>query len=121
MGAQLLVLLRREPGNFNPGKLATIARALGSLHAGGVSAKRAGSGPSSVANQRCLDALAGQINARLKDFSTAELGQIGGTFMITFVDDATRRSFLHRAAELEVGLAIGTSRRELADMQEIEQ
>jgi len=117
---QLLVLLRRERSSFTPGMVASLAGAIGTLHAAGVSAKRAGSGASSAANKRCLDALAEQIAGSMGSFRAEELGRIGGAYLVAFTDDLLRRAVLARAAELGIGFGEGASQSELVAMQDIE-
>mmetsp|Transcript_23490 Transcript_23490/g.42900 ORF Transcript_23490/g.42900 Transcript_23490/m.42900 type:complete len:1014 (-) Transcript_23490:72-3113(-) len=118
--AQLLVLLRRDKASFTPAMLSRIGGAIGTLHAAGVSAKRAGSGASSAANRRCLEALTELIHKALEEFSGVELAGLGGSFIVNFMDDVLRRAVLRRAAELEVGLAPG-SEGQLLTMQGVEQ
>lgn len=117
---QLLVLLRRDRDSFTPSMLASLAGAIGSLHESGVSAKRAGSGASSAANRRCLDALAEQIASNLSKFGAEELGKMGGPFLVAFTDDVLRRAVLAHAAVLEAGLSVGSSHAELKAMQDVE-
>jgi len=118
--AQLLVLMRRDRAGLAPSMLADIAGALGALHEAGLSAKRAASGASSSANRRCVEALSEQIISRLPEFGEADLAGTGAAFVVTFFDDAQRRLFLHRAADLEVGLHGGGDGQLHLAMQELE-
>lgn len=117
--AQLLVLLRKDRGSFGPFMLSGIAGSLGALHEAGLSAKKAASGASSAANRRCMDALGEQIAKSLEDFGAAEVARLGGTYIVSFLDDVQRRAALRRAAELEVGLALHSCAH-LAAMQDTE-
>lgn len=117
--AQLLVLLRRERASFSTLVLATIANALGWLQDLGLSAKRAASGASSAANRRCTEALSEQITKSLDEFGGEDLAQVGGSFIVAFMDDVQKRMLLRRAAEIQIGLCPETQRW-LSDMQDIE-
>jgi len=118
--AQLLVALRRDRALFPPATLATIAGAIGTLHGHGLSAKRAGSGASSAANKRCLDAVGEMIIKDLENLSDDEIARLGGHFIVNFLDDVQRRGVLRRAAEREVGLRPGCIAL-LAPMKSVEQ
>jgi len=45
---------------------------------------------------------------------------MGGAYLVAFADDVLRRAVLAHAADLGAGLVVGSSRAELAAMQEIE-
>lgn len=117
--AQLLVLLRRERASFSTLVLVTIASAIGWLQDLGLSAKRAASGASSAANRRCTEALSELITKSLDEFGAEDLAQIGGSFIVAFMDDVQKRTLLRQAAEMQIGLCPETQRC-LSDMQDIE-
>lgn len=104
--AQLLVLLRRERASFSPPLLSSIAGALGRLQEAGMSAKRASSGASSTANQRCLELLGELVVGELAHFAEEDVALAGGAYLVNFLDDVQRRAVLRRAAELQAGLRV---------------
>lgn len=104
--AQLLVLLRRERASFSPPLLSSIAGALGRLQEAGMSAKRASSGASSTANQRCLELLGELVVGELAHFAEEDVALAGGAYLVNYLDDVQRRAVLRRAAELQAGLRV---------------
>lgn len=102
--AQLHVLLRQEKGRLAPSWLSDIAGSLGVLHNAGLSAKRGGSGAGVAANRRCVETLCEQIVGSLGDFVASDIGRLGASYLIAYMDDAQRRAVLHRAAELAAGI-----------------
>jgi hypothetical protein len=102
--AQLLVVLRKNDAALTPRVLAVLAGSIATLHTKGLSAKKAGSGASSSANKRCMDSLNQKIGEALMDFRDHEFAHVGGPYTVVFIEDSQRRTYLARAAELEVGL-----------------
>merc|ERR1719473_1622123 len=109
--AQLLVVLRRNDAALTPRVLAVLAGSIATLHTKGLSAKKAGSGASSSANKRCMDTLNQKIGEALMDFGDYEFARVGGPYIVVFFEDSQRRTYLARAAELEVGLRPGSCKR----------
>ncbi|CAK0802333.1 unnamed protein product [Prorocentrum cordatum] len=116
--SQLAVLGRRDRAALAVSVVAA-AGSIGSLHANGVSAKKAASAAGSAANKRCVEFLAEEVVARLGEFREEQLAGVGAPFVVSFLDDTQRRAFLRRSAELEVGLRV-TSSEWLGAMKEIE-
>eukprot|EP00746_Dinoflagellata_sp_MGD_P006681 gnl/MRDRNA2_/MRDRNA2_113131_c0_seq1.p1 gnl/MRDRNA2_/MRDRNA2_113131_c0~~gnl/MRDRNA2_/MRDRNA2_113131_c0_seq1.p1 ORF type:complete len:975 (+),score=216.16 gnl/MRDRNA2_/MRDRNA2_113131_c0_seq1:116-2926(+) len=108
--AQLLVVLRRNDAALTPRVLAVLAGSIATLHTQGLSAKKAGSGASSSANKRCMDSLNQKIGEALADFADNEFARVGGPYIVVFFEDSQRRTYLARAAELDVGLRSESSK-----------
>jgi len=119
MLAQLLVLIRRDPKSFTPAVIACVAGLLGALHGGGLSAKCGSSGASLTANKRCLETLGALLTSEIDQIDADAIAQIGGSYLVSFMDDVQRRSILWRAADLEVGLCQGSCQHLMA-MQNVE-
>lgn len=119
MLAQLLVVLRKNDAVVTPRALSVLARSIALLHSKGLSAKKAGSGASSTANKRCVDILNQRLANALMNFGEDEFACVGGVYLVAFFEDNQRRTYLARAAELEVGLG-PTSRNCLVAMKAVE-
>eukprot|EP00434_Breviolum_minutum_P013252 symbB.v1.2.011673.t1/scaffold785.1/size162803/10 len=105
--AQLLVLSRRDSGQFTCSVLAEIAGALGSLQDSGVSAKRGASGSNCAANRRCLEMMMQLMTRQMAEFKEEELALMGPGFVLTYMDDPLRRQLIRQAAILQAGLTEG--------------
>lgn len=115
MVAQLLVLLKKEPGSFGPRVMMRIVNALGVMYEDmKLNAQKTTGGA------RFLEGMNKRMTQKFGDILDDDMGLLHPAYLLRFCDDNFKRAILYRAAQLQLGRR-PENREHLTAMKRVEQ